>query len=77
MSKPKLRRRHRPAPPKPKFPISNIAGFPSGMSHADLRRKFPIMLTSIVECCLASERKTAHLLVALEALPFKVRFDGF
>ena len=77
MTKTKLRRRHRPAPPIPKFPLSNITGFPSGMSHADLRRKFPIFKTSIVEHILASERKTAHLLAALGALPFRVRFDGF
>jgi len=77
MTKAKLRRRHRPAPRKPKLPLSNITGFPSGMSHADLRRQFPIHNVSIVECILASERKTAHLLAALGALPFKVRFDGF
>jgi len=76
MSKAKLRR-HRRAPRKPKFPISNITGFPSGMSHADLRRKFPIRKISVVESILASERKTAHLLAALGALPFKVQFDGF
>ena len=77
MSKAKLRKRHKAAPRKPKLPISNITGFPSGMSHADLRRKFPVFKCSIVEGILASERKTARLLEALGALPFKVRFDGF
>jgi len=47
------------------------------MSHADLRRKFPVFKCSIVEGILASERKTANLLATLGALPFKVRFDGF
>ena len=74
---PKTKLRRRKARSKPKLPISNITGFPSGMSHADLRRKFPVFKCSIVEGILASERKTARLLEALGALPFKVRFDGF
>jgi len=76
MAKTKLRRRRR-TPRKPKFPISNITGFPAGMSHADLRRKFPILRASIAEHILADRRKIRNLIVCFHYLPFKVRYDGF
>jgi len=77
MSKTKLRRRRKPMPEPPKLPISNITDFPSGMSHADLRRQFPIRKTSIVELIAVSPRKLNSLVEALSGLPFAVRFDRF
>lgn len=76
MPKTKLRRRHRPAR-KPKLPISNITGFPSGMSHADLRRKFRILSATIAEHIAASDSKIANCVKCLSTLPFKIDYSRF
>ena len=76
MTKTKLRRRHRPAR-KPKLPISNYSGFPAGMSHADLRRKFPIALFKIAEQIAASDSKIANCVKCFSKLPFRVNYNGF
>ena len=76
MTKTKLRRR-KSTTHKPKLPISNITGFPAGMSHADLRREFLIHKTSIVELITIDARKLNNLVKALSGLPFPVRFDRF
>lgn len=77
MSEPKLRRRRKPAPSKPKLPISNIAGFPSGMSHADLRRKFPIFRASIAEHISVSTRKVMNAVKNFNELSFRVDYSNF
>ena len=71
MAKRKIRNR------RPKLPISNITGFPSGMSHADLRRKFPIFRASIAEHIAASDNKIGNCVKCFHALPFKVDYSRF
>jgi len=77
MPKTKLRRRRKSAPHRPKLPISNISGFPPGMSHADLRRKFPIALYTIAEHIAASDSKIANCVKCLSQLPFRVDYSRF
>ena len=69
--------RKRKARAKPKLPISNITGFPSGMSHADLRRKFPVFKCTIAEHISASTRKVVSAVNNFSKLSFKVNYSNF
>ena len=47
------------------------------MSHADLRRKFPIALFKIAEQIAASDSKIANCVKCFSKLPFRVSYNGF